>query len=189
MNSGRPMVGVIGSGSDTHSNLSLPLGNFLAEKGCNLINGGGQGVMAEVAKGFSNIRQRQGIIIGILPAAGPCETQEGRGEFKAPSGYPNIHTDLPIYTHLHLGGESGKGIASRNHIIVLSADVIVALPGGPGTRSEIQLALEYGKPLLILSPENEWSDFSSSSATLVKNLQQAMDWLNNKIPHIHYENH
>lgn len=184
MNLGRPLVGVIGSGADTQSDLSLPLGKFLAEKGCSLINGGGQGVMAEVAKGFSNIKHRQGIIIGILPATGPCETKEGRGEFKVPSGYPNVHTDLPIYTHLHLGGGSGKNLASRNHIIVLSADVIVAFPGGPGTRSEIELALEYGKPLLIISPENEWSDFSGSSATIVKNLSPAIDWLNNKISHI-----
>merc|ERR1711924_582440 len=38
----------------------------------------------------------------------------------------------------------GHTILSRNHICVLSADVVVALPGGAGTASEIQLAKQYG---------------------------------------------
>ena len=38
---------------------------------------------------------------------------------------------------------------SRNHLNVLSADVIVALPGGAGTRPEIELALEYRRRLLF----------------------------------------
>ena len=29
---------------------------------------------------------------------------------------------------------------SRNHVNVLSSDVVVALPGGPGTLSELRLA-------------------------------------------------
>jgi predicted Rossmann-fold nucleotide-binding protein len=37
---------------------------------------------------------------------------------------------------------------SRNHINVLSADAVVALPGGAGTRSEIDLAKRYGIPLI-----------------------------------------
>jgi len=37
---------------------------------------------------------------------------------------------------------------SRNHINILSATVIVALPGGPGTASEVRLAVGYGRPII-----------------------------------------
>lgn len=41
---------------------------------------------------------------------------------------------------------------SRNHINVLTSDVIVALPGGEGTASEIGLARAYGRPVVALGP-------------------------------------
>ncbi len=37
---------------------------------------------------------------------------------------------------------------SRNHINVLSSDVIVALPGGHGTRNEVALAVRYKRPVI-----------------------------------------
>jgi predicted Rossmann-fold nucleotide-binding protein len=37
---------------------------------------------------------------------------------------------------------------SRNHINVLSADVLIALPGGEGTASELALARRYGRPAI-----------------------------------------
>ena len=37
---------------------------------------------------------------------------------------------------------------SRNHINVLSSDVIVALPGDAGTLSEVELAVRYERPLI-----------------------------------------
>jgi predicted Rossmann-fold nucleotide-binding protein len=32
---------------------------------------------------------------------------------------------------------------------VLSADVVVVLPGGAGTRTELELARRYGKPVVV----------------------------------------
>lgn len=43
-------------------------------------------------------------------------------------------------THLPLSGPFGTEDRSRNHISILSSDVVVALPGGDGTSSELQLA-------------------------------------------------
>ena len=37
-------------------------------------------------------------------------------------------------------------MASRNHLNVLSSDVVIVLPGGAGTASEARLALRYGRP-------------------------------------------
>jgi uncharacterized protein (TIGR00725 family) len=67
-----------------------------------------------------------GLTIGILPCAKPNR------------GYPNQWVKLPIYT--------GAGMA-RNAFNVLSADLCVALGGGPGTLSEVALALKAGVPV------------------------------------------
>lgn len=160
----RSIIGVIGSGAEPHAHLSVPLGKRLAEKGFHLINGGGGGVMGAVAQAYTGVKERSGNVIAVLPAAGPCDAPDKRAAYKAPPGYPNPFSDLTVRTHLHLSGAQGQEIASRNHIIVLTADVVIALPGGAGTRSEIGLSLEYGKPLILLSPNGEWEEFRNRAA-------------------------
>ncbi len=168
----RPLVGVIGSGQEGHPELSEPLGVWLAGQDCDLINGGGRGVMQAVSRAFAETPNRKGNIIGVIPASGPCDSPEARSAYSPLAGYPNPWIDIPIYTHLPLSGSSGKETTSRNHIIILTADVIVALPGSAGTRSEIQLALEYGKPLLILNLNQEWDEFKDTAALLAGNLEE-----------------
>jgi uncharacterized protein (TIGR00725 family) len=67
-----------------------------------------------------------GLTVGILPTNGPER------------GYPNDWVRLPIYT--------GSGSA-RNAFNVLSANLCIAVGGGPGTLSEIALALKSGTPV------------------------------------------
>lgn len=136
-----PIVGVMGSGRDEHGELAGPLGEWIAVSGCHLLTGGGGGVMAAVSRAFHSVEGRAGRSIGVLPGG-------GGGEQGAPAGYPNPWVEIPIRTHLPLSGEQGMDPMSRNHLNVLSADAIVALPGGAGTRSEVQLALEYRRPLI-----------------------------------------
>ena len=138
----QPIVGVMGSGRSEHSELSALLGEWIASSGCHLLTGGGSGVMAAVSRAFCSVESRQGRVVGILP--GTVEA----GEAKAPPGYPNEWVEIPIRTHLPLSGEEGRDPMSRNHLNILSADVIVALPGGAGTRSEVELALQYRRPLM-----------------------------------------
>src|SRR5262245_19792521 len=126
----RRLMGVMGSGTEEHAVLAEPLGRWLAEQGLDLLTGGGGGVMAAVCRGFAAVPQRRGGSVGVLPA-GP------------PRGYPNPWVDIAIQTHLPQRGEQGAGERSRNHLNVLSAHVIVVLPGGPGTRTEVELALRY----------------------------------------------
>ena len=106
-----------------------------------LLTGGGRGVMDVVSRAFHEVADRQGLVIGVLPAGGP-------GAANPPRGYPNPWVELSIHTHLHLSGTKGTDVASRNHINVLSSDVVVALPGAWGTRTEVELALRYGKPVV-----------------------------------------
>ena len=173
----RPCVGVIGSGIEKHSQLSEPVGCWLAEQGCDLINGGGGGVMEAVSQAFAESPGRKGNVIGVIPASGSCDSPDARSAYAPLHGYPNAWVDVPIYTHLPLSGTSGKDIASRNHIIILSADAIVAFPGGAGTRSEIQLSQEYGKPLLILNPNHEWDEFKNTRLSMAENLEDTFQWL------------
>ena len=173
----RVCIGVIGSGTEKYSQLSESLGRWLAEQECDLINGGGGGVMESVSQSFAEVPERKGKVIGVIPATSPCDSPEARSAYAPLQGYPNAWIDIPIYTHLPLSGTSGKDIASRNHIIILSADVTIAFPGGSGTRSEIQLALEYGKPLLILNPNHEWDEFKHTQVSVAENLEETIQWL------------
>ena len=57
-----------------------------------------------------------------------------------------------IRTHLPWSGERGQSPLSRNHINVLTSDVMIILPGGAGTESEAALAVKYGCPAIAFGP-------------------------------------
>jgi uncharacterized protein (TIGR00725 family) len=136
-----PVVGVLGSGSVAHDERSRALGSWLARQDVHLLTGGGGGVMSAVSEAFSGVGDRRGLVIGILPAA------EGAAA-EPREGYPNPWVEVAVRTHLPLRGDAGAEPMSRNHINVLSSDVLVALPGGSGTASEVALALRYGRPVI-----------------------------------------
>lgn len=137
MNTPLPIVGVMGSGSAAHEEKAVEVGRWLATEGVHLLTGGGGGVMRSVSRAFSETSERRGSVIGVLP---------GRPE--PPAGYPNPWVEISIRTHLPASGAQGTGVSSRNHINVLSSDVIIALPGSAGTSSEVRLACAYGRPVV-----------------------------------------
>ena len=172
----QPIVGVMGSGRQEHMELAVPLGEWIASSGCHLLTGGGSGVMAAVSRAFHSVEGRSGRVIGVLP--GDVEA----GEPVAPSGYPNQWVEIPIRTHLPLSGEQGRDPMSRNHLNVLSADVIVALPGGAGTRSEIELALEYRRPLMCwLGEAGSIPGIEEAGAPLAGSFAELVDFLKRQI--------
>lgn len=137
-----PVIGVMGSAKDPYSDKTSRLGHWIAESGYHLLTGGGGGVMSAVSKAFFETENRAGFSIGVIPG----EYKDNR--YQALADYPNPWIEIPIYTHLPLSGSKGTTALSRNHINILSSNVIVALPGEAGTKSEIILALKYHKPLL-----------------------------------------
>jgi len=142
----RRVVAVIGSGTAADADICQQVGRLVADLGCDLLTGAGGGVMEEVGRAFCERRDELGstaIAIGIVPGDISPE-----GHYTTKPGYPNSWVELAIYTHLPRSGEDGKDVLSRNHISVLSADAIVALPGGPGTHSEVALAKQYGIALI-----------------------------------------
>lgn len=142
----RPIVGVMGSGAERHERLAGPLGRWVAERGWHLLTGGGAGVMAAASEAFVGVADRAGLAIGILKG-------EPQPDGTVRRVAPNPWVELPIRTHLPLSGAAGTDARSRNHVNVLTADVVVALPGGEGTRSEVVLAVRYGTPVIAFLDE------------------------------------
>src|SRR5918994_1410733 len=124
----RPVIGVMGAGEPSAGNLAAAreLGRLVAERGWVLLTGGRpEGVMAAASAGAKEIPGS--LTLGILPGA---------------SGGEGPDVDIAVFT--------GMGEA-RNAINVLTSDVIVACGvEGPGTVSEVALALKAEKPVILL---------------------------------------
>lgn len=164
-----PIVGVMGSGAEMHEDLAAPLGSAIASGGWHLLTGGGGGTMTAASRAFVRTPDRAGLCIGVLPG------REDDGG--APEGYPNPWVEVTIRTHLPLSGEAGTEPDSRNHINVLSADAVIALPGSAGTRSEIELALRYERPLALLDRPPGDSGQSKAAAAAGAPVFTALDEL------------
>ncbi len=134
-----PVVGVLGSGDEEHADKAESLGRWLATLEVHLLTGAGKGVMEAVSRAFQAVPDRAGLVVGIVPC--------GDDPAVPRRGYPNPFVELAILTHLPLSGASGTEPLSRNHINVLSSNVLIALPGGHGTSSEVALALRYRRPI------------------------------------------
>jgi predicted Rossmann-fold nucleotide-binding protein len=142
----RRVVAAIGSGTAADADACRQVGRLIADLGCDLLTGAGGGSMAETAQAFCERRDALGsaaLAIGIVPGGADAD-----GRYATRSGYPNRWVELAIYTHLPRSGADGTDALSRNHINVLSADAVVALPGGAGTQSEVDLARRYGVALI-----------------------------------------
>jgi uncharacterized protein (TIGR00725 family) len=114
-------IGVIGGARpDNQSRLiAFEVGKLIAEKGAILVCGGLSGVMEAAARGA---KEAKGISIGILPGESPKDA--------------NPHIDIAIAT--------GMGY-SRNSLVVLNSDVLIAIDGEYGTLSEIAYGCVHGK--------------------------------------------
>jgi uncharacterized protein (TIGR00725 family) len=112
------------------------LGRLAAEAGWVVLTGGRPaGVMEAACAGAKSVPGS--LTIGILPTG--------------PDGPVSAHVDIAVFT--------GMGEA-RDVINVLSSDVVVACGvEGPGTASEVALALKLARPTLLLAPAPAASAF------------------------------
>jgi uncharacterized protein (TIGR00725 family) len=123
---GKIRIGVIGGGNPEPRFLALAreVGRLVAERGAVLVCGGLGGIMAEAARGA---REKGGLTVGILPGNDPAAAN------------PDI--EVPIAT--------GLGY-SRNSLVAMNADALIAIDGEYGTLSEIAFGRIYGKPVIGL---------------------------------------
>ena len=176
----RQVVGVLGSGetADAHA---AEVGRLIAARGCDLLTGGGGGTMAAVCRAFAQAPGRIGISVGVIPGRVEqmaelerrVDSFADRVSYDVDERYPNEWIDLAIYTHLPDSGPLGTRHTSRNHINVLTADALIALPGGEGTFSEMWLALRYGVPLIAYGPHARVPD----GVTMAKVLEEVERFL------------
>jgi uncharacterized protein (TIGR00725 family) len=131
------IIGVMGPGEEATSNdlnNAYLLGKFIAKQKWVLLTGGrNAGVMHSASKGA---KENKGITIGILPGDDYTFLSE--------------YVDIPVVT--------GLGNA-RNNINILSSIVIVACGIGPGTISEIALAIKARKNVILLNDDETAKNF------------------------------
>jgi uncharacterized protein (TIGR00725 family) len=152
-----PIVGVIGSHTDSHTEFANPLGRLIAESGCHLLTGGGGGVMTAVAHSFTSHPVRKGLCIGIVPI-------EAVTDLKKPPRYTNPYIEVPIFTHLHQRVIDGTAMPmAHNEVNILSSDLIIGLPGLKGTEAETSMALVFDKPIILFGNKAEFSNFPDAT--------------------------
>ena len=117
-------IGVIGGASpdNKYRQIANEVGKRIGEKGAILVCGGLGGVMEAAARGA---KKAGGITIGILPGNSPADA--------------NPYIDIPIAT--------GLGY-TRNSLVAMNADILIAVDGQFGTLTEIAYGNIYGKKVI-----------------------------------------
>ena len=127
------LVGVMGPGpgaTDSDIENAYFIGKSIAENAWLLLTGGmPSGVMEAASRGA---KEAGGLTVGILPVDNSVLASQ--------------FVDIPIVT--------GMGSA-RNNINILSSDIVIACGMGPGTASEIALAIKGGKQVILLNDMEE----------------------------------
>jgi len=130
--------------TDTDMKTAEILGELIAKEGWVLLTGGRDvGIMHSANKGAKKVADS--LTIGILPTA---------------SARPSPHVDIAIKTDMH---------EARNNINVLSSDIVVACGRlGPGTASEVALALKARKTVILLSSPDTAYAFFKDLGTVIR---------------------
>jgi len=153
---GRIVVGVVGPGegaSDDDRNLAFELGGLVAREGWVLLTGGRAfGVMDAASRGAKGAG---GLTLGVLPG------DDYRGVSQM--------VDVAVLT--------GLGSA-RNAVNVLSSRVVFACGMGPGTASEVALAIKADRPVVLVRPDPVTrAFFKSLGGALVQDAETPADAL------------
>jgi uncharacterized protein (TIGR00725 family) len=126
----RPLVAVVG-GHRRNTNMQAEtfaerMGAALHHAGYGIICGGGDGIMEAACRGH---KRAGGLTVGVLKSNRPAEA--------------NSHVDVAVCTSMDV---------ASNNVIIWSACAVLAFEGRYGTLNEVALALDFGKPLLVLGP-------------------------------------
>ena len=122
----RTRIAVIGGNRPGRQALqaAFEVGRLIARAGAIVVCGGLGGVMEAASRGA---REEGGFVVGILPGASPSDA--------------NPWVDVPVAT--------GLGY-TRNSLVVMNADAVIAIDGEWGTLSEIAYSKIHGKKVVGL---------------------------------------
>lgn len=133
-------IGVIGGArpQSEFKEIAYEVGKTIAQKGAVLVCGGLGGVMEAAARGAG---QAGGFSIGILPGESPKDA--------------NPYIDVAVAT--------GMGY-TRNALVALNSDVLIAITGEYGTLSEIAYGCVQGKKVIGIGTWDITGVIKASSA-------------------------
>ena len=117
------------------------LARTLSDAGFDLVTGGMDGVMRAVARGHGRSTGATNLV--------HIEPGWGRSWERNPHPASIVRTDLG---------------SMRNHLVIRSADLVVAVSGGSGTLSEMAIAWQEGKPVAAMRGSGSWSDKLADTA-------------------------
>jgi uncharacterized protein (TIGR00725 family) len=179
-----PIIGVLGSGSPIspeRAALARAVGAMVAQLDAHLLTGAGYGVMEAAAEGFVAVAGRRGLSIGIVPRdpTGSIDAPK-----HAPDGrpYPNPFIEIAVFTALPPRVPDWRHTPCRNHVNVLTAHALVALPGTEGTRNELEMAAEFGpgcgagseeRRTILIGPREEFPAQSRAAFLHVGSIEEA----------------
>ena len=133
----KPVIGVMGpktEATEKDKENAFEVGKLIAEKGWVLLSGGmKKGVMDEVNKGA---KSAGGLTVGIIPTKSRADASDA--------------VDVPIITNMG---------SARNYINALSSDVMIVCGMGPGTASEVAMALREDIDVILLTDNKEGDAF------------------------------
>ena len=138
----------MGSAGDISAELSRERANLLAaelaqaivDEQAALITGETSGLPSSVLR---EVRQRNGLCIGISPAHNEDEQRE---RFSS----PELASDVVIYT--------GFGMKGRNVLNIRSSDIVVIFGGSIGTLNEFTIAYDEGKVIAVIESSGGVAD-------------------------------
>lgn len=146
------IIGVMGGGENASAadkKNAYELGRFCAKQGWVTLTGGRNvGVMDEALRGA---KEESGLTIGIMPS-------EDKNTYSK-------HADIQIITNMRSG---------RNYINALTSSILIACGMGPGTSSEVSLAINAGKRIILIGTGEETNTFYKSLA--LKQVLTAKDY-------------
>lgn len=135
----KPVIGVMGPGMEgeaTEKDIknAKKIGELVAKNNWVLLTGGmNTGIMAAVNKAA---KESGGLTVGVT-------STDDRTRFSE-------DLDIAIITNMRSG---------RNYINVLSSDIVIACGMGAGTASEVALAIQAGKQIILLNENKESKAF------------------------------
>lgn len=133
----RPLAAVIGSAraEDTALADARELGRALVDDGFRVATGGLGGIMDAALQGArASKRYREGDTCAFLPTYGEAGVSPA--------------ADIVLRTGLQHG---------RNVVMIASADVVLAIGGRAGTLTELALAWELSRPVIVVGTTPGWA--------------------------------